>query len=184
MGFRRSLVRIQSPRHRKGCRDNELRQPLTLRGILDAGNSAGNATARLFGTDAADVSKPSGLPVALRREALLYASASPLVSRAVPYPSFPRHAVKPRTGPAPGTAGGRRSDAHLRTSGHGGLTEPGSTRAWYSRPADMLTLELSQRRRPATPRFSANPGPRVGDGRRPVHPGRLARHAGLRRSVT
>src|SRR5690242_20160129 len=42
MGFRRSLVRIQSPRHRKGWRNNELRRPLFLPPRAWVGNWIGN----------------------------------------------------------------------------------------------------------------------------------------------
>ena len=42
MGFRRSLVRIQSPRHRKGWRNNKLRQPLFFPPEARVGNWVGN----------------------------------------------------------------------------------------------------------------------------------------------
>src|SRR5262245_59342217 len=42
MGFRRSLVRIQSPRHRKGRRDNQLRRPLFFPPEARVGNWIGN----------------------------------------------------------------------------------------------------------------------------------------------
>src|SRR5438270_13549528 len=40
MGFRRSEVRILSPRHRKGCRDNQLRQPFFTRDAVEVGSSS------------------------------------------------------------------------------------------------------------------------------------------------
>src|SRR5262249_49085308 len=42
MGFRRSLVRIQSPRHRKGCQDNQFWQPLLFPPEARVGNWVGN----------------------------------------------------------------------------------------------------------------------------------------------
>src|SRR6266851_1708546 len=42
MGFRRSLVRIQSPRHCKGWRDNKLRRPLFFPPEARVGNWIGN----------------------------------------------------------------------------------------------------------------------------------------------